>query len=73
MVHVFQTSVNRRSSAPILEALLNRMVAGGRWNFDWHDKDNILRVETELHIASRIIDVLTQNGFDCKELTDTVV
>lgn len=70
-VLVFKTSVNENGEVEKLRPALNGMVSQNeKWNFDLEDCDNILRVESPEIKAEHIRELLSLNGFDCRELPD---
>ena len=72
MVEVFKTDVKELAHAYILIDEIHKTFSGYKANFDLHDCDNILRVEThsgEVQ-ASSIIDLLKDSGFSAEVLPD---
>lgn len=68
IVTVFKTSVTKKSFANNLrkEILLYSNVM--TCNFDLMDCDNILRIESNVEIAEKVIALLNDKGFLCEEL-----
>lgn len=65
MIYVFKTSVDSPSKLESATALLHKLLPETLWNFDLEDCDNILRVDSELDVATLL---LNNNVFDCIEL-----
>lgn len=66
---VFKTSVTKKKEINKLRPLLNDLIGqNGYWNFDLEDRDNILRVETNLLKAETVSLALHNNQFYCEEL-----
>lgn len=68
MIYIFKTSVQREEDIRQLKPYLDSIQPWAKWNFDLEDCDKILRVDTPLTDAKRIIRVLQINGFICEEL-----
>lgn len=68
MIYVFKTTVKRKTEVKKLEPHLNKMLVHEKWNFDLHDCDKILRIESEKNIVSEITDLLICHKFECAEL-----
>ena len=67
-VLVFKTNVRYKKHVTEVANQLDQFEHINRWNFDLHDKDKILRVETE-DLSPQIIEsTLQQAGYFCKEL-----
>jgi len=64
-ISIYKTSVTKKSHINLLTPFLNQL---GKWNFDLEDCDKILRIESSLDITNTVINLLTNNGFVCKEL-----
>lgn len=66
---VFKTSVTKKKEINELRPLLNELIGqNGYWNFDLEDRDNILRVETNILQAETVSSALNNNQFYCEEL-----
>ncbi|RZJ65979.1 MAG: hypothetical protein EOO50_11650 [Flavobacterium sp.] len=68
MISVFKTSVNSKRKAKMITAYLNSINAIRQWNFDFEDRDNILRVDSSVQVSMTVIGILNRLGFDCEEL-----
>ena len=66
-VYVFKTSVKQAKFEKVAP-ILNQGEAISKWNFDFNDCDNILRVESEADIRGYICQFLHKYGYDCEEL-----
>ena len=68
MIEVFKTNVQElRQTEPLL-ALLLQSFPGSKINFDLHDCDNILRIESAQICIEQILDIIRSNGFYCEVL-----
>lgn len=65
MIYVFKTSVDTQAKFESASVLLNELLPNSLWNFDLEDCDNILRVDSELNVATLLQD---NPVFDCIEL-----
>jgi hypothetical protein len=68
MISVFKTSVKTRTQIKKLKPHIDEMLPRVKWNFDLHDIDNILRVDSAENISSTIIEVLNMHKYSCEEL-----
>lgn len=68
MIYVFKTSVKTKGQVRRLHADMNRIVPGGKWNFDLQDCDKILRIDCDQNIVLEVIDVLANQEIHCEEL-----
>lgn len=68
MVYIFKTSVKTKKKAKVVAAHLNCIVKIDKWNFDFQDCDNILRIEAKNLKPLIIITLLKSLDFDCTEL-----
>ena len=66
-VYVFKTSVKKMQYEKI-ELVLNQQKSILKWNFDFDDCDNILRIESDQNISIFICQLLQKFGFECVEL-----
>jgi hypothetical protein len=68
-VFVFRTSVSCSADIKLLKPVLDHLVEqDGRWNFDLHDWENILRVETAVCKPVQVIEALQKKAHYCEEL-----
>lgn len=70
MIYVFKTTVKTEKAVKQLAPKLNDHFPASKWNFDLHDRDHILRIDSQSNIAEQIKSLLLENGFDCMELPD---
>ncbi|MFP5042293.1 hypothetical protein [Parasediminibacterium sp. JCM 36343] len=67
-IFIFKTDITEmkqvRKVAPVLRAMKDIL----KWNFDLHDSDNILRIETLALVPQQVEHSLQQAGHYCKEL-----
>lgn len=70
MIYVFKTSVKTKKAVKQLAPKLNDLFPASKWNFDLHDCDKILRIDSKSNIAEQTRKLLLDNGFDCMELPD---
>jgi hypothetical protein len=68
MIYVFKTSVKTKIQAKKLKPHIDKILPKAKWNFDLHDCDKILRIDSDENIILPIIDLLTAHSFDCEEL-----
>lgn len=68
MIYVFRTSVKTKIQAKGLKPHIDQLLPESKWNFDLHDCDNILRIDSEENVVVPIINLLTIHNFDCEEL-----
>ena len=66
-VYVFKTSVPRTKIKQVA-SILNQGKSISKWNFDFNDCDNILRVESEADVRGYICQFLHKFGYSCEEL-----
>jgi tRNA G26 N,N-dimethylase Trm1 len=67
-VLVFKTNVRSKKHINKVARTLDQFEDINRWNFDLHDKDKILRIETAELSAKVIESSLKQAGYYCEEL-----
>lgn len=67
-VLVFSTTVQSLEQVKTLAPKINSLVGMGHWNFALDDCDKILRIVSDHVKAFHAINLLKENGFDCKEL-----
>jgi len=67
-VEVFKTNVNEiETSEQLIQQVLNHY-PHSRVNFDMEDCDRILRIEADMVVPEKIIEILTANGYLCEVL-----
>ena len=67
-VLVFKTNVRSKKHISKVARTLDQFEDINRWNFDLHDKDKILRIET-VDLSAKVIESsLQQAGYHCEEL-----
>ena len=74
MVEVFKTNVKEHQDADKLLRLIHENFMDYKANFDLHDCDNILRVQSNsgtVH-AARLVSLLRNFGFEAEVLPDEV-
>ena len=69
-VLVFKTSVESQRGVEQLKPLLDCLAGEDSWNFALDDCDKILRIEGTREMSDATINLLTECGFDCRELGD---
>lgn len=67
---VFKTNVTDRKIKRRLFPLLRTIEGILKWNIDFDDEDNVLRVEAVKVSSSQIETTLRNAGFACTELPD---
>ncbi len=68
MVQVFCTTVSSGEEVTKLKPCLDRQLPDAKWNFDLSDCDHILRVVSNEDLSDKVITLLRQYGFFCREL-----
>ena len=68
MIHVFKTSVKKKTQIKKLKPVLDLNFQDIKWNFDLEDCDKILRIESKKNICKKVINLLKRYHFDCIEL-----
>jgi hypothetical protein len=66
-VFVFKTSIEEAHFAAVKQ-VLSKVLSDTKWNFDFEDCDNILRIETQHLDKQKLADSLNALGFECIEL-----
>lgn len=67
---VFKTDIHNRQQAEKLIPYIETLAGIRKCNVDLHDRDKVLRIESEA-VSPRIIEQhLHQAGYYCKELED---
>ncbi len=70
LIAVFATSVTKKRTAEMITKEIWLFDYVQTCNFDLDDCDKILRVESEVEIAQKVIQLLNEKGFNCVELLD---
>ena len=65
---VFKTNITEMKLVRKVAPLLRTMEGITKWNFDLHDCDNILRIETYSLLPQQIEARLQSAGYFCQEL-----
>jgi hypothetical protein len=65
MIEIFKTNVEDAGQAAGLLVLLHGYLPDAEINFDLEDCDCVLRVKGEHFCSERVIQTLTDNGFEC--------
>ncbi|HRI79752.1 MAG TPA: hypothetical protein PLR06_09490 [Cyclobacteriaceae bacterium] len=69
-VLVFATSVQSHEEVKALAPALNLVAGKGKWNFALDDEGRILRIVSQEVGPEVAIQILGQQGFECRELED---
>ena len=69
MIFVFKTSVKTKMQLQQLKPYIDKLLPKAKWNFDLHDTDKILRIDSEEDIVLIITNLLTIHNYNCDELT----
>lgn len=67
---VFKTNVRYKKNIRYITPHLESLKGITRLNFDLHDKDKILRIESSDVVPASIEILLKREGYYCEELTD---
>lgn len=70
MIYVFKTSISSKKTIKLLTPHLNKLLGVSNWNFDLEDCDNILRIDSQVSIVKKTIEILNNYGFECEELPE---
>lgn len=65
MVEVFKTNVTGSIDAAELVILLQGYFPGGKISFDLEDCDKVLRVEGQVIVTERVINLLQEHNYEC--------
>jgi len=68
MVEVFKTNVQEDFQAQQLVNVLLRHFPDSKINFDLEDCDKVLRVEGRNLVTVKLVTLVEENGFSCREL-----
>ncbi|MBS1682937.1 MAG: hypothetical protein JST48_14590 [Bacteroidetes bacterium] len=68
MVEVFKTNIRHKRTADKIKIELLLRFPGCKVNFDLHDCDRILRIESTASIGKEIEDTMIKKGIYCEEL-----
>lgn len=68
MIYVFKTSVKTQLQITKLKPHIDTILPDAKWNFDLEDRDNILRIDSNENIVSRITTLLENHHYNCEEL-----
>ena len=68
MIEVFKTNVQELWQTKPLLALLFQSFPGSKINFDLHDCDKILRIESAQIRIETILNIIHSNGYCCEVL-----
>ena len=68
MVEVFKTNVALQYQSEVLVLELLAHLPGSKINFDLDDCDRILRIEANHVPQTRIVEIMTANGYLCTPL-----
>ncbi len=66
-VYVFKTSITKTDLTE-MTFILNNLLPDSKWNFDFDDIDNILRIESQHNISQQVISELIAKNYLCEEL-----
>ena len=67
-IHVFKTNIQNEIDKVLISDLLDSHHLIERWNLDLEDIDCVLRVVSGSIQPNEIIQMITNNGFQCQEL-----
>ena len=51
-----------------LKLHIDTLLPNAKWNFDFKDCENILRIDSEENVVLKIIDLLDLHNHSCEEL-----
>jgi hypothetical protein len=64
----YKTNVRTKKDASLLVALLQFIISDCIINFDFKNRERILRIETNRDIQEMVCAVFSKQGFYCKKL-----
>ncbi|WP_163393646.1 hypothetical protein [Flavobacterium limi] len=67
-IEAYKTNVRTKKDASLLVALLQFIISDCIINFDFKNRERILRIETNRDIQEMVYGVFTKQGFYCKKL-----
>ncbi|PWU02025.1 MAG: hypothetical protein C5B52_06225 [Bacteroidetes bacterium] len=65
---VFKTNIVDKNQIPLIAKWLSPLNGILKWNIDWHDKDKILRIESNRLQPEEVEIILQKAGYYCEEL-----
>jgi hypothetical protein len=68
MIEIFKTNVQEKQIANTIIVQLLEHFSEAKINFDLEDCDKILRIESEIIDALKVIQLLNKNDFQCEIL-----
>lgn len=68
MVEVFKTTVKNEVESEQVIAVLQKVFANARINFDLEDCDNILRIEADIIDTNLVSSILLHHGYNSEVL-----
>ena len=66
-IYVFKTSV-QRTDFEVLKPILDSLIPRTKYNFDFEDCDQILRIESKRNVSNLVCNKLKKVGYHCEEL-----
>lgn len=69
-VLVFKTNIRRRRNVESIVKHISKLGGIIKWNVDLHDKDKILRIESDNLSPRHVENTLQHVGYYCEELQD---
>ena len=70
LVHIFSTNIRSEFDKEFLTTQLRRNPSVSQITFDLTDREKVLRVESSTLSSRQIINILSNYGYSCKEMTD---
>lgn len=67
-IEAYKTNVRTKKDASLLVVLLQFVISDCIINFDFKNRERILRIETNREIKDVVYGVFTKQGFYCKKL-----
>ncbi len=67
-IHIFKTNIEKEN-LPFVQNLFSTMHGILQWNVDIGDCDHVLRIVSYEHSESEIIEIVSNHGFHCEELS----
>ncbi|WP_269236560.1 hypothetical protein [Flavobacterium flavigenum] len=67
-IEAYKTNVRTKKDASLLVTLLQFIISDCIINFDFKNRERILRIETNRDIQEMVYSVFSKQGFYCKKL-----
>lgn len=65
---LFKTDISTDADRQTLQPVLDNLAGIRQWSVDLNDCDCVLRIESETINHQQVINLITNHGFQCREL-----